>query len=85
MTPEEVKKAQRGFLPVVYKGMYFDCIDERIVKVFPGKTEGSYREVLCVRMVNKASNSCTVALAKDVEFLSKGDKGESENEGQSVD
>lgn len=80
MTAEEVLKAQRGFLPVVYKGMYFDQIVARIVKTFPGKSEGSWREVLCVRMINKKSNSVTEALAKDVEFLSKEDKGETENE-----
>ena len=68
MTPEEVKTAQRGFLPVVYKGMLFDRITERIVKIVKGHAEGTYKELLCVRLLHERSNSTTVAQAKDVAF-----------------
>ena len=86
MTGEEVKIAQRGFLPVLYNGEYYDRITARIVKTVKGHDVGTYKEILCVRLLHERSNSVTEALAKDVDFTyeyyAKKEK-EKENEQQS--
>lgn len=68
MTGEEVKIAQRGFLPVIYKGDFYDRIVARVVKTVKGHDEGAFKEILCVRLLNERANSVTEALAKDVVF-----------------
>ena len=68
MTGEEVKIAQRGFLPVIYKGVLYDRITARIVKTVKGHDEGAFKEILCVQLLHERSNSVTEALAKDVVF-----------------
>lgn len=71
MTGEEVKIAQRGFLPVIYKGNLYDRIVARVVKTVKGHDEGSFKEIFCVRLFNERANSVTEALAKDVDFTPK--------------
>lgn len=68
MTGEEVKTAQRGFLPVIYKGDIYDRIVARVVKTVKGHDEGAFKEILCVQLLHERSNSVTEALAKDVDF-----------------
>lgn len=68
MTGEEVKIAQRGFLPVIYKGEYYDRIVARLVKTTKGHDKGTFKEILCVRILNERANNVTEALAKDVDF-----------------
>lgn len=68
MTGEEVKIAQRGFLPVMYHGELYDRIVARIVKTVRGHDAGTYKEIFCVQLLHERSNSVTEALAKDVDF-----------------
>ena len=68
MTGEEVKIAQREFLPVIYKGNFYDRIVARVVKTVKGHDKGSFKEIFCVRLLNERANSVTEALANDVDF-----------------
>ena len=63
-----MKTAQRGILPVMYKGVLYDRIVARVVKTVKGHDEGTFREILSVQLLHERSNSVTEALAKDVDF-----------------
>ena len=52
----------------MYKGEYYDRIVARLVKTVRGHDKGSFKEILCVRILNERANNVTEALAKDVDF-----------------
>ena len=68
MTSDEIKKAMREFLPVVYKGNEYERINAYIYRIYRNPNSGKYRESFQLELQSYGANSVTIAEADKVEL-----------------
>lgn len=68
MTSDEIKKAMREFLPVVYKGNEYERINAYIYRIYRNPNSGKYRESFQLELQSIGANSVTIAEADKVEL-----------------
>ena len=68
MKSDEIKKAMREFLPVVYKGNEYERINAYIYRIYRNPNSGKYRESFQLELQSIGANSVTIAEADKVEL-----------------
>lgn len=68
MTSEEIKKAMKEFLPVVYNGNEYERINAYTYRIYKNQHTGRYREAFQVELQSIGANSVTIAEADKVKL-----------------